>query len=757
MPNKNPAWPVRIFAAIIGPIGLFLFCGGAWLLALDGSPYYVIAGAAIIGSSVLLWRRSPLGSAIFQLSVVATILWALWETGYDFWTAAPRVALPVILMAWLYTPWVRRSLARVGSGNKPAIDTTLQKKVIGAIAIAFLGGAALFSTHQLQAQTGTQHAVREQGAGEGDWLHYGNSIFGSHYSTLDQINRDNISQLERAWTYRSGDGPRASDMENAFTFQATPIEIDDTLYFCTPHSHIIALNADTGEERWRFDSGADTTNVISLVCRGVAYHARQGANGVCAQRIVGVTADARLYALDAQTGTPCTDFGEDGFVSLLEGMGAVEPGSYFAPSPPTIVGNRILIGGADKADSSSQAPSGVIRAFNVQNGRREWAWDMGRTGNGDEYTKGTPQASVPFSADADLGLVYVTTGSPPLVTDGTGLREFDERYANSIVALELASGIPRWSFQTTRRDVWNYGHVAQPVLVNLPAPGSFQRALVQATKYGDIFVLDRETGEPLRPTYEAATPAGSGLPLSSTQLRSQISLLPDPLTEKDMWGVTPLDQLVCRIKFKQARYEGLFTPPGLTPTITYPGAMGTIGWGGIAIDQRSKLIIVNTNAIASYDRMVRNEDGSYEKQSEPFLGPLGVPCNAPPWGFLEFIDLKTNVHFWKLPIGTARDAGPLGIPSLLPIGIGTPSLGGTIVTEGALTIHSGTADNYLRAYELYTGEELWRARLPAGGQASPMTYTTSSGRQFIVIAAGGDERLGTKTGDYLVAYALPQS
>ena len=223
-----------------------------------------------------------------------------------------------------------------------------------------------------------------------------------------------------------------------------------------------------------------------------------------------------------------------------------------------------------------------------------------------------------------------------------------------------------------------------------------------------------------------------------------------------MWGITPLDQLVCRIKFKRARYEGPFTPPGLTPSVTFPGATGTIGWGGFAVDQRSKLLLVNTNAVASYDRIVRAEDGSYEKQSEPFLGPLGVPCNEPPWGFLEFVDLKTNDYFWKRAIGTARDSGPLGIPSLLPIGIGTPSLGGVIVTEGALTFHGGTADNYLRAYELYTGEELWRARLPAGGQATPMTYATSSGRQYVVIAAGGDARLGTKTGDYLVAFALPE-
>jgi quinoprotein glucose dehydrogenase len=762
MLNEKPSWSLRIFAALLGLIGLFLFCGGAWLLALGGSLYYIIAGAAILASSALLWIRNPLGSAIYQITAMATLLWAVWETGFDLWAFAARIALPLVLMAWLYTPWIRRSLKVDLHDDDPIGDDSwgkkaFWKKAAAGIVITILGGAALLGSHQIQAQTGARHAVTERGAAEDDWRHYGNSLDGSHYSTLNQINEDNISQLERAWTYRSGDGPRSDDADGAFAFAATPIEINDTLYFCTPHSSVIALNADTGEERWRFDSGADTTNAISLVCRGVAYYARQGANGACAQRIVGVTTDARLYALDAHTGELCGDFGENGFVSLVEGMGAVKPGTYFTPSPPTIVGNRILIGGAVAPDANYDAASGVIRAFNVRDGRREWVWDMGRTTNIGEFTRATPHASAPFAADPDLGLVYVGTGSPPLVTDGTELREFDKRYANSIVALQLSNGNPRWSFQTTRGDVWNYGLVAQPVLVNLFAPGSIQRALVQVTKYGDVFVLDRATGRQLRQSNEVAAPAGIGLPLSTIQLRSEISFLPEPLTERDMWGVTPLDHLVCRIKFKRARYEGPFTPPGLKPTITYPGAMGNIGWGGIAMDQRSKLIVANTNAIASYDRMVRQADGSYRKQSEPFLGPLGAPCNEPPWGFLELFDLKTNEHIWKHPIGTTRDSGPLGIPSLLPLKIGTPTLGGLLVTEGTLSFHAGTLDNYLRAYGLYTGEELWSARLPAGGQASPMTYTTSSGRQFIVIAAGGHAHLGTKTGDYVVAYALPES
>jgi quinoprotein glucose dehydrogenase len=438
-------------------------------------------------------------------------------------------------------------------------------------------------------------------------------------------------------------------------------------------------------------------------------------------------------------------------------MENIVAGSYFVSAPPSIVGNRVLIGGAVAADSTEDAPSGVIRAFDVRSGRLEWAWDLVRHNGGDKYTEGTPHASAPFAADPDLGLVYIALGSPPLVTDGTELRAFDKRYANSVVALDLANGTPRWSFQTTRGDVWNYGLNAQPVVVDLPAPGTVQRALVQATKYGDIFVLDRATGQPLRKIQEIAAPLGNGLPLSPSQLRSEISFLPEPLSKTDMWGVTPLDHLVCRIKFKRARYEGPFTPPGLTPAITYPGAIGNIAWSGIAIDQRSKLIVANTNALASYDRIVRREDGTYEKHSEPFLGPLGVPCNAPPWGFLQLFDLKTNEHVFKHPIGTARDSGPLGIPSMLPFEIGTPSVGGPLLTEGGLSFHAGTMDSYLRAYALYTGEELWKTRLPAGGQASPMTYTTSSGRQFIVISAGGNARLGTKTGDYLIAYALPKS
>lgn len=737
MPKEKTARPPRIFAALIALIGLFLLGGGVWLLTLGGSPYYALAGAAMFVSAAYLWFGNPLGSAIFQLTVIATVLWAFWESGFDLWAVMPRVALPLLLMAWLYTPWVRRGIYTDDDGEEAGGGSDL-KKAAALIGVAVIGAGAMFGAEFVKAQEdgrhGGGHGERSVDEQAGDWRHYGNSLFGSRYSTLNQINEANVGELQEAWRYQTGDMPREGD-SGSFAFDATPIEIGGTLYFCTPHRSVIALNAETGEERWRFDPETDGL-VTQSACRSVAYHAGTGSDGLCTNKILAVTADAHLVALDASSGALCDGFGENGFVSLTDGVGATE-GQRYLTTPPMVVGNHVIVGGGAGADHSIDAPSGVVRSYNVRTGAREWAWDIGRGTNGG-FTRGTPSTTAPFAADPELGLIYVATGSPPLITDGTSLRAFDERYANSLVALEANSGRMRWSFQTTRRDVWDYGLDQQPVLVDLLIPGGIRRAIVQATKQGEVFVLDRTDGQPISQFTERPAPRGGGLPLSATQLRSEISFAPEPLVESDMWGFTPLDQLVCRIKFKSARYEGPFTPPGTRPTITYPGAAGGVSEGGIAVDQRSKLIVANTTLIASYDQIVRDDDGNYEKVSVPFVGPLGVPCNQPPWSILTLYDLKTNAQVWSRPLGD-------------------PSSGGPIATEGALIFVAGTSDGSLRARHLYLGHDLWSTSLPAGGQATPMTYRTASGRQFLLIAAGGSEALGSETGDSLVAYALPDS
>jgi glucose dehydrogenase len=370
---------------------------------------------------------------------------------------------------------------------------------------------------------------------------------------------------------------------------------------------------------------------------------------------------------------------------------------------------------------------------------------MGRTDRGAARPAAeTPEPWAPFAADPELGLLYVPTGND--IPDFQSGRRIS--YGDAIVALDLATGQPKWSFQTVHGDRWDSDLAAQPVLVDLPTIGGRTPALVQATRQGQIFVLDRRNGKPMVDTGERPVPRGPARGLSATQPFSELSLLPARLTEFDMWGLTPLDQLVCRIRFKQARYDGPYTPPGAGPTLQFPGRDGLIGWGGVAVDQVNKLVVANTSAIASYVEA----DGT----ARPFLGPLSVPCTRPPWGHLHLVDLKTDKHAWSQKIGTYRDSGPFGLPSMVPFSVGTPNSGGSLVTRGALIFNAGTADNYLRAYNLFSGAELWKARLPAGGQATPMTYATRSGRQFVVVAAGGDQLLGTREGDHILAYALPR-
>jgi len=620
---------------------------------------------------------------------------------------------------------------------------------------------------------------------DSDWPTYGGPPASTRFSSLAQITKENVSDLSVAWIYRTGVLPRPQDAGLQFTFETTPIKVGESLYLCTPRNQVVALDAETGQPRWTFDPHVHADAAYNKACRGVAYFAVKDATDECAERILTGTTDARLMAVDARTGHPCSDFGNAGTVDLLQGLGEVKPGFAYSTSPPTIIGRNAVIGSWIMDGIETGEPSGVVRAFDAQSGKLVWAWDAGRLQDhagaevGQTFTRGTPNVWSIISADPKLGLVYLPTGvSTPDYYGGYRTPDM-ERYASSIVALDGATGAVRWSFQTVHHDLWDYDVPSAPVLADLKSDTGLVPALIQATKTGNIFVLDRRTGVPIAEVQERAVPKSTtpGERASATQPFSVgvANVSPPALREADMWGITPFDSLWCRIKFRKARYEGPFTPPSLQGSILYPGVYGATDWGGVSFDESRQLLIANSSRMAFLFTLLPRDSAAakggiggnahvgvlpqlgtpYAVMGEPFLSPLGVPCNAPPWGLLTAINMQTRQVAWEKPFGTARDTGPLGLHFGLPFNIGVFSQGGSLVTKPGLTFIAATIDRYLRAFDSDTGAELWKARLPAGGQASPMTYTSKSGRQFIVIAAGGHSALMTKPGDYVIAYALP--
>jgi len=520
---------------------------------------------------------------------------------------------------------------------------------------------------------------------------------------------------------------------------------------------------------------------VLLVCRGVSYYrdtnAPQGA--ACASRIFTGTQDARLIALDARDGKPCADFGAGGTVDLKAGLGKTLPGDYGVTAPPAIIGDRVLVGGRLTEDMRTDMPAGVVRAFDAHSGALLWAWNSvapqaaGAAADG-AYRRSTANTWSVFSVDAQRNLVFIPTGNAQVGLYGS-TRDTDGRdyYASSVVALDATSGTVRWHFQTVHHDVWDYDVPSQPVLFDFPAPQGPIAALAQPTKQGYLFILDRETGRPLIPVAERPAPQAGAVPgehLAATQpvpTNDTYVLQRPPLTEADMWGFTPYDRGKCRELFRRYRYEGAFSPPSLQGTITYPDNLGVMNWGSAAIDPARNLLVINTSHVATIAQLVPREqaDESFAKgewllaqQGTPYaarwtamLSPWGAPCNQPPWGELVAIDLKNGKRLWQVPLGTTRDLAPWP----LWLKLGTPNIGGPLLTASGLTFIGATTDDFLRAFDNRTGEELWQGRLPAGPQATPMTYRLAPGsKQFVVIAAGGHKYMRTKLGDYLVAFSL---
>lgn len=606
------------------------------------------------------------------------------------------------------------------------------------------------------------------------WTAYGGTPGGTHYSPASQITPANVSSLELVWEHRSGDiriPQRRGENKIPITangFQVTPIVINDTLYYCSPFNKVFALDAETGEEKWRFDPGVDKFANILPNCRGVSSW-RSGEDGTCEHRIFVGTLDARLIALDADTGKPCSDFGVEGEVDVTHRISKHLPVEYSITSPPAILNDLAITGSLVLDNTRTDAPSGVVRAYDVVSGELRWAWNpippgMDPTNEDGTYRSGTTNVWSIIAVDEERNLVFVPTGNTNPDFFG-GHRDGLDHYSSSVVALNGDTGEVVWHFQMVHHDLWDYDTPAQPTLMDLRLDGKTIPVVVQVTKMGMTFVLHRETGEPVFPVEERPVPQDpvAGEYLSPTQpFPSHVPYLLSPITADDAWGFTFLDEGACRDRMKELRNDGIYTPPSLGGSFLYPSNGGGNNWGSPAIHLGEQIMLVVTWRVAATSKLIPRAD--CEDVVQPQMGtpycvetgivssPIGVPCTAPPWATLDAIDLAAGKILWRVPIGTTRNIAPFPFWWIK----GVPAVGGPIVTSTGLVFMGASLDHFFRAYDLETGEVIWKTDLPTSANSVPMTYQVRpEGRQYVVIAAGGHWGAPNPPGDHLMAYALP--
>lgn len=768
------------YALVLLLAGASLLFLGSRLALLGGSPWYLLSGGVLTGCSILCLLRRGAAPWVYWSFLMANFLWAIWEVGFSGWALAPRLVMPTLLGLWMLTPWFR---SHVGISS-PLPGGRVLWPSLGAACLILL--AVPFWLNRLPPAQSVALGPPPGPGGEADWIAFGNDRGGSRWSGLSQITASNVGNLQRAWVFHTG----LSSSGHRATFEANPLKIGSLVYVCTGSNDVVAVDADTGRQVWRYSPHVDERGTYALTCRGVAYYKVPGAAGLCAARIYTATIDARLIALDAASGRLCPSFGRSGQVDLLKGMGHVDKGYYYVTSPPAVVRGRLVLGGWVTDGQYVGEPAGVVRAFDAVTGEFAWAFDPERPDHHEQpageqiYSRGSPNSWAPMSSDEKLGLVFVPTGNATPDYFGGHRTPNDDRFSSAVVALDADTGDVRWSFQTTHHDLWDYDVGSQPTLADMPdgTPG-----LIQATKRGQIFILDRRTGRPLFPVRERKVPQG-GVPGEriaptqpySTGLPAFTGARP---TESNMWGLTPIDQAICRIRFRQARFDGDLTPLGVDrSTVVWPGNLGGMDWGSVAVDKKRALVVVNNNNIAMYDRLMTRDQAnqiglkpiSLHNKGEvggpvaqqgtpfaaivaPFLSALKIPCQQPPYGMISAFSLRTGQIVWSHPIGTSRDSGPFNLPVSLPIPMGVPNIGGALVTSTGVVFIGATQEHAFRAYDVRSGRELWRARLPAGAQANPSTYWSSrSGRQFVVIAVGGHPGMRSGSSDQLIAYALPR-
>ena len=797
-------WSV-LFGLVLLAIGLFFAIGGGKLVALGGSWYFIIAGIFMLLSAIQFFRRKSSAVTLFILVFVGTLIWSLFDAGWHFWQLVSRLMVPAGLMLFAFLTWP--ALRKIEGKNPLAkVSYALSAVIAVGMVVTFV---QMFQPHPTVAFTGKELPLIpvDKTKPQQDWSSYGRTPGGDRFAAIDQITRDNVKDLQVAWTFHTGDTP-ISPTGNGAEDQQTPLQVGNTLYLCTPHNNVIAVEADSGKQIWKREINAKAE--VWNRCRGLAYFdatkpveqpTQPGSTPVpapalaagdsCQRRLLMNTIDARLIAINADSGEFCEDFGTHGVVDLKTGLGKARDSQYQLTSAPQLAGTTVVVGGRVADNVQTDMPGGVLRGFDVITGQMRWAFDPGNDDPnaillpGKDYTRSTPNSWAPMSYDPAMNTVFLPMGSSSVDLYGADRTKLDHTYGASILALDATTGKQKWVYQTVHNDLWDFDLPMQPSLVDFPMKdGTTKPAVVIGAKTGMIWVLDRLTGKPLTKVEELPMPQGHIPNEQYTKTQPHSVEMPSignqKLTEADMWGATPFDQLACRIAFKGMRYDGLFTVPDTDMSLSFPGSLGGMNWGGISFDPNNQYMFVNDMRLGLWVQMIPQDTTKsaasnggeaintgmgavplkgtpYAVNKNRFMSPLGIPCQAPPFGTLSAIDMKTRQIVWQVPVGTVQDTGPFGIKMGVQMPIGMPTLGGTLATQGGLVFIAGTQDYYLRAFDSSTGKEVWKARLPVGSQGGPISYVSpKTGKQYVLISAGG-ARQSPARGDYVIAYALPDS
>lgn len=813
-----------LFIILFMLIGLSLTLGGGYLSYLGGSIYYLATGITLITVSIFMVKGDIKAAKLYGVILGITLVWSLFESGLYLLALLPRMATWLGLGLWFITPWYQQTLKTNTNKTLKNNDYVQKNNVQPWLIYPGIASIALLIVASLQGYeqngTGTKRdisALTKKGAIT-DWRSYGNTKGGTRFAELEQINIKTVGNLTEAWRYRTG-----VDKD----FKMTPLQVNNMLYICGAKNVLMAINSDTGEEIWRFDPKATVAakHQYARTCRGISYHETAADyQGQCPTRIVTGTVDARLMTVNAQTGELCTDFGNNGIVDLRKGLGEHLAKQYYVTSPVLVADDVFVVGGLVLDSQDLGLPSGVVRAYYATTGEFAWAWDLGNPGYygepkaGETYTPGTPNVWSIMSYDAKLDLIYAPTGNANPDYFGGARRDFDDEWSSSVVALSGATGEPKWKYQTVHHDIWDYDVPAQPVLVDVERAGEMVPSVAVPTKTGEIFLLDRRDGSPVHPIEERAVPQDPVIDeyLSPTQPFSPLPNFHPHRFEKDMWGLTPVDQMVCRIMYKGMRYDGLFTPPTPGGSLAAPGNFGGFNWGSVSVDadngiliaapmllahrliavtpervaeagpkaalllgEEHPAVVMDVNAAKPAPRDIDINDPfdhlriKYYGLIMPFMSILGtqVPCFEPPWSRIAAIDLNTKELLWSRPLGSMKDSGPFGIRSGLSFDVGTAVRAGTLTTRGGLTFISSTMDSTVRAYDIRTGELKWSDALPGNGQATPMSYISkNNGKQYLIVTVpnpswryprdpnnksySDSQSIIDGKGGYVIAYAL---